>query len=486
MAAPAEIPHEQVGEQEATGSCRCGPARRPSGRTSRSARHRHGAAPSGSSLAGQRVVEPDLLTGPPRWWPAPASRSTGPRLPSTVEVAGRCLHADAPPASMPSRSAIAARIASRSAARRGPRGDDRHIHRRRSPAGTPPVASTTAAQQVAAGDPRVAGPAGNMPTEVAETGRPEQRVGEACSDDVAIGVTVEPRRASDLDAAEPQRLARAERMRSRPSPDRRIGLGSTEQRGRPLQIGGDRHLEVGGIAGDDMDGNSTGLQQGGLVGPGPVRGDIAGQRAAKESSGGRPAASARRPGRTDRRSPSIRSSTTRLSVSLTGTTGIAAPCRSVAATTSATERRPGTNGRAPSWTRTTRARRDPGRFQAPEPGADRILAPSPPSTNVDPIAPEPSAPPSSASPPLGGRDDHDRPDGRGRASASTACASSGRSPIIASELVRAAHPRRGAGGDDDRVGEAPAPVLPDASAMSLSRGAAARRSSDRPRSGGPA
>ena len=114
------------------------------------------------------------------------------------------------------------------------------------------------------------------------TGRPEQRVRERMQDDVAIGVTMEPRRARDLEAAKPQRLARAERMRIASEPGPSNGVRSDQQRGRPLQIGGDRHLEVGRIAGDDMNSDFTGLQQGGLIGPRPVGGDIAGQRAAKD------------------------------------------------------------------------------------------------------------------------------------------------------------------------------------------------------------
>ena len=74
---------------------------------------------------------------------------------------------------------------------------------------------------------------------------------------------------------------------------------------------GSGHLEVVGFAGDRMDGDATGLEQGGLVGEGRAR-RPAGKRssAAREGSGGRPAASGPRPAptrstvsTTDRRRP---------------------------------------------------------------------------------------------------------------------------------------------------------------------------------------
>ena len=68
----------------------------------------------------------------------------------------------------------------------------------------------------------------------------------------------------------------------------------------------------------------------------------------------RPAASGRSRHRRDRRSPSTTSPSTRLSVSLTGSTGIAAPC-SAAARATASTRRSTTSGRAPSWTSGARA-----------------------------------------------------------------------------------------------------------------------------------
>ena len=48
----------------------------------------------------------------------------------------------------------------------------------------------------------VCGSGRKEPTEIAEPGRTEDRVGDRVEDDVAVGVAVEPRRPGDLDAAE--------------------------------------------------------------------------------------------------------------------------------------------------------------------------------------------------------------------------------------------------------------------------------------------
>ena len=100
--------------------------------------------------------------------------------------------------------------------------------------------------------------------------------------DVAVGMAVQTRRAGDLDAAEPQRPTRSERVAVVPDPGSPGRARPAEQRSRPLEIGRDRHLEVGGIAGDDMDVDATRLEQGGLVGPRPVRGHGAGERVAQD------------------------------------------------------------------------------------------------------------------------------------------------------------------------------------------------------------
>ena len=58
-----------------------------------------------------------------------------------------------------------------------------------------------------------------------------------------------------------------------PIPDRTAGPSGASRVADAGEIGGHGHLEVGRVAGDDVDGDSTGLQQGGLIGPGPGGGD---------------------------------------------------------------------------------------------------------------------------------------------------------------------------------------------------------------------
>ena len=50
------------------------------------------------------------------------------------------------------------------------------------------------------------------PTEIAQTGRPEERVGDCVERDIAVRMTVEPRGAGDRDTTEHQRRAGSERM----------------------------------------------------------------------------------------------------------------------------------------------------------------------------------------------------------------------------------------------------------------------------------
>ena len=85
--------------------------------------------------------------------------------------------------------------------------------------------------------------------------------------DVPVRVTVETWRARDDDPAERERLARAERMLVVADPAR-AGARAGQQRLGPTKVGGQRHLEIARVTGNDMDGDSTGLQQGGLIGPG--------------------------------------------------------------------------------------------------------------------------------------------------------------------------------------------------------------------------
>ena len=93
-------------------------------------------------------------------------------------------------------------------------------------------------------------------------------------------------------------------------------------------------------------------------------------------------------------------------------------------------------------------------LERPKPGADRILAPVASIDERRPIARNPAAT-LEHPPPVGGRDDHDRPDGRGRRQRVDGVREQRPVADHREELVRAAHPRRGAGGDDDRVGGSP-------------------------------
>ena len=112
-----------------------------------------------------------------------------------------------------------------------------------------------------------------QPSEIAQPGGAEERIGHRVEDDIPVRVAGEPRRTVDRDPAEDEGHPRAEGMEvvadadARWSRDRRA-RPATERRLDPGQVAGQRHLEVGGIAGDCMDGNCTGLQQGGLIGPG--------------------------------------------------------------------------------------------------------------------------------------------------------------------------------------------------------------------------
>ena len=141
-------------------------------------------------------------------------------------------------------------------------------------------------------------PSREQAPQVAKPGRAEQRVGDGMERDVAVGMAVEPRDAGELDTAEPQRAAGPERMavvadaRTRSGP---AGPESPSEPCGPREIRGDGHLEVVRLAVDDMDGDSTGLQQGGLVGPVVAGSAATGRRRRGGRRGGSPAASGPRP-----------------------------------------------------------------------------------------------------------------------------------------------------------------------------------------------
>ena len=228
-----------------------------------------------------------------------------------------------------------------------------------------------------------------------------------------------------------------------------------------------------------MDGDSTGLQEGGLIGPGPRAGLV-------EASAVR-----RMPRRTPcgvwaAASPD-RSTVAAIAVALDALErlgdrhdrdGGSVLGRRLDDRRDEVARRP--TGRAPSWTRTTRSPSGSGTraLERVEPGADRVLPPLAARREGDGRAVRQPRPVLELPPPFRRRHDDDRRDLRAAASsAASVCASSGRPPIRASELVGAAHPRRGTGRHDDRVGRGGA---------ALNRAAVGRRSCDRPRSGGHA
>ena len=224
-------------------------------------------------------------------------------------------------------------------------------------------------------------------------------------------------------------------------------VGSAPSRlGDPIQVGGHGHLEVGRVAGDDMDGDSTGLQERGLIGPGPVGGARDRRSASRSSPRRTPCGVWAAPSSERSTVAPTRSPSTRLIVSATGTTGIAAPCRSAACDDAHRRARPRPAvGRRRGPAR--RARLRIGRRPAPAPRSRPARSPAAVHrrpTNVDRPARAATTRRSSARRAIGGRHDDDRRRPRAPPRApSSVCASSGRPAIIAAQLVRAAHPRRG-------------------------------------------
>ena len=416
-----------------------------------------------------------------------ASASVGDRSSGAlgaIEVAGRRLDADGRRRRGPGSPRCAARIASRCAPSRGRAA----TIVRSTPTGRQPASAsraTTVREQLAAVDAGGRRGVGReQPAEVPEAGGAQQGVGDGVQDDVAVRVTVQARRAGDLDAAQAQRLARPERMRvvADPGPPgrRRRRRAASAARARSA---GTVTLRLAGSPGTTW----TAILQASSRAASSVQVAVraSGGRRARHAGGraGRPAASARPPARTDPRSPRSRSPSIRFRVSATGTTGMAAPCAAAASTTAATSAAD-TTGRAPSWTRTTRSPSGSGsaRSSASNPGRTESWRRSPPSTNGRRRATvrQPRAVLELA-PPLRRRHDDDRRDLRGgRAAPSSVWASSGRPPIRARSLsvppIRAEAP----------AATTIASATPAVTGRPLNRAAAGRRSSDRPRSGGPA
>ena len=208
--APAQVSDEQVAEQERPKVADVGRAvyrraARVDADMARLQRHQRPGLPR------ERVVQSDGHRSETRAWRrrAPRSNVRRPRRPSRLPVEALTLTAAR---SRPRRSASPADMASRWPARRGRAATivtSTEVGRQ------PPASSRrlTSGEELATVDasrrPRVRR---EEPAEIAQTGGTQQRVGDCVERDIAVGMTVEPRRARDLDATEPQRHPRPERM----------------------------------------------------------------------------------------------------------------------------------------------------------------------------------------------------------------------------------------------------------------------------------
>ena len=233
MPAPAQVPDEQVGEQERAEVADVGRSVDGRAGTSRRRRSRRGPRTRASPPTACRAdgASSDRLDGRDR-----QRRDGPPRALGAVEVAGRGLDVDRDVHSMSSRPAMASRIGSRWAARRGRaprivRSTVPHASRRPVPDVVPPrrVSRSRSRRR-----PRVRR---EEAPEVAESGRAEKRLAHRVEHDVAVGMPDEPRRALDRDATEPERPAGSNGWLSWPMPVRiRAMLPSSSdaaRRGRP-------------------------------------------------------------------------------------------------------------------------------------------------------------------------------------------------------------------------------------------------------------
>ena len=116
------------------------------------------------------------------------------------------------------------------AAETRPTGDDRQVDARRIPAG-PPETGQDLFDEPPARDP-LGGPGVGREesAQVALSGGAQQGVGQGVQDDVAVGVTGQPRRARDLDPAEPEWLPRTERVAVVPDPGARARIVRSARR----------------------------------------------------------------------------------------------------------------------------------------------------------------------------------------------------------------------------------------------------------------
>ena len=302
VAAPAQVADEQVGEQERAEVADVGRAvdRRAArvdadqvvARAARAVGSRRSACPAAGRSSAPAV----------RWSRAASAEIDRPAPSEPVEVAGRGLDVDRGRRRGRGARRCASRISSSRAPRRGRARDDRQVDAGRSPAGRRPDASTTVARAASAlsiAARASTDPAGKTPTEVAQPGRAQQRVGDGVQGDVAVGVADQPRHAVERRArrAAAARPARTGGCRGRcPCVG---GTGGAAERGaaRAREVGGHGHLEIVGSPGTTW----TGMLQASSRAASSVHVPVARARdrpsaVAQQSRAGRPAASGRGPG----------------------------------------------------------------------------------------------------------------------------------------------------------------------------------------------
>jgi len=86
-------------------------------------------------------------------------------------------------------------------------------------------------------------------------------------DDIAVRVPSQARGTRDLDPAEHERHPGPERVAVMPDPGPDVARPGQSGR-HATQVGRECHLEIAWIAGDHMDRDATGFEQGGLIGEG--------------------------------------------------------------------------------------------------------------------------------------------------------------------------------------------------------------------------
>ena len=144
-----------------------------------------------------------------------------------------------------------------------PGGDDRDVHRCGPEPGTSQSRDDLAQQRTAGDPPRRRGIGRKQATQVPQPGGTQEGVRHGVQGDVSVRVAVEAWRTRDLDSAEAQRHAGTERMTvvAKAGPRRQGRQGLLD----PTQVLGQRHLEVHGFTGDCMDRDGTGLEQSRLI-----------------------------------------------------------------------------------------------------------------------------------------------------------------------------------------------------------------------------